>query len=69
MAADLVAIPEIAAILGVSRQRASRIIQTHDDFPAPEAQLSIGKVWRREAVEEWNASHPRAPGQRRTSRG
>jgi len=61
---DLVATPEIAEILGVTRQRASKIIQTHQDFPAPVAELSIGKVWLRSAVEEWSDQWNRAPGRR-----
>ena len=62
MALDVVAIQEIAEMLGVSKQRVSRIIQTHPDFPAPDAELSIGRVWRRHAVEAWIASHPRRTG-------
>jgi hypothetical protein len=46
----------------VTRQRASKIIQTNSDFPAPAAELSIGRVWRREQIEEWNRTHPRRPG-------
>jgi len=64
VSSDLVAIPEIAEILGVSRQRASKIIQTHRDFPRPEAELSIGKVWRRPDIEEWAQRWNRAPGRR-----
>ena len=63
---DMVAIREIADMLGVSTQRVSRIIQTHEDFPAPEAELSIGKVWLRGAVEEWARRWNRAPGRRQS---
>ena len=62
--ARLVDIPEIARMLGVTRQRASRIIQTYDDFPPPLAELSIGRVWFSGDVEEWAQSHPRRPGRR-----
>lgn len=65
MPPDLVAIPEIAEMLGVSRQRASRIIHTHPDFPQPEAELSIGRVWVRSAVEDWARGRDRSPGRRK----
>ena len=48
----LVGVSEIAEMLGVSRQRVNAIVQTHEDFPAPEALLSAGRIWRREAVVE-----------------
>ncbi|MGH2758567.1 MAG: helix-turn-helix transcriptional regulator, partial [Actinomycetota bacterium] len=54
---------EIAVMLGVSRQRVAQLIETYDDFPAPEAELSAGRIWARTAVETWIASHPeREPG-------
>ena len=65
---DMVAIREIADILGVSTQRVSRIIQTHPDFPRPEAELSIGKVWLRPAVEKWAQRWNRSPGRRQVAR-
>ena len=64
MDVELMAIPEIARLLGVSRQRASKIIQTYGDFPDPVADLSIGRVWRRHDVERWERTHPRRPGRR-----
>ena len=54
----LVGTAEIASMLGVSRQRVDRIVATHTDFPAPEAELSAGRIWSREAVESWMARHP-----------
>lgn len=54
----LVGVSELAAILGVSRQRVHQIIEEAKDFPAPEAELSAGKVWSRAAVDAWRASHP-----------
>jgi len=54
---------EIAEILGVTRQRVAQLVETYDDFPAPEVELSGGRVWSRTAVETWIASHPeRGPG-------
>jgi len=59
----LVGTAEIAQMLGVTRQRVDRIASTHSDFPAPEAELSAGRIWSREAVESWMARHPeRKPG-------
>ena len=40
----LVGTAEIASMLGVSRQRVDRIVATHNDFPAPEAELSAGRI-------------------------
>lgn len=64
MSLDLVALPEIAQMLGISRQRASKIMYTHPDFPKPEAELSIGKVWVRSTVDEWARTRSRLAGGR-----
>ena len=45
-------------MLGVSRQRVQQLIN-RKDFPAPEVQLEMGKVWRREQVEAWARDHGR----------
>lgn len=57
MTSHLVGVAEIATILGVSRQRVHQLIEEAKDFPAPEADLSAGKVWSRAAVDAWRASH------------
>jgi predicted DNA-binding transcriptional regulator AlpA len=49
----LVGVQEIAEMLGVTRQRVDEISRTHDDFPAPEATLASGRVWKRADVEAW----------------
>jgi len=49
---ELVALGEIAAMLGVSRQRVGQLAQ-RDDFPKPVAVLSVGRIWERAAVEQW----------------
>ena len=51
---QVVGVPEIAQILGVSRQRVYQLIEAYDDFPAPVATLAVGRIWSREAVEQWN---------------
>src|SRR5207247_2129545 len=48
---------EIAEMLGVSRQRVGQLIETYDDFPKPEVEISGGRVWSRTAVETWIATH------------
>jgi predicted DNA-binding transcriptional regulator AlpA len=54
----LVGMAEIAEMLGVSRQRVGQLIETYDDFPKPEVEISGGRVWSRTAVETWIATHP-----------
>jgi len=43
---ELVGVTEVADLLGVSRQRLSKLRERHE-FPAPVAVLSAGPVWRR----------------------
>jgi predicted DNA-binding transcriptional regulator AlpA len=63
MTQHLLGVAEIAAMLGLTRQRVNQLIQS-DDFPAPEAELSAGRIWARDAIETWVAAHPvRASGQ------
>jgi ATP-dependent Clp protease ATP-binding subunit ClpA/predicted DNA-binding transcriptional regulator AlpA len=63
MTHHLVGMAEIAEMLGVTRQRVSQLIETYEDFPKPEVELSGGRVWSRTAIETWIASHPdRGPG-------
>ena len=57
MTPHLLGVAEIAAMLGLTRQRVNQLIQSAD-FPAPEAELSAGRIWTREAIEAWVASHP-----------
>jgi hypothetical protein len=55
----LVGAQEIAAMLGgVSRQRVNQLA-ARGDFPAPDAVLAMGKVWKREDVEAWARDHGR----------
>lgn len=51
---------EIGRMLGgLSRQRVQQLVN-RPDFPKPDAVLEMGKVWKREDVEEWARSHGRA---------
>jgi len=65
MSLELVSIPEIAKMLGVSRQRVHQLIQQYDDFPKPVAELAIGRVWDHATVANWNDTHPRPTGRPR----
>ena len=62
MAHDLVSVPEVAQILGVSHQRVHQLIHAYPDFPEPEAVLAVGRIWKREDIVAWAESHPRKRG-------
>jgi predicted DNA-binding transcriptional regulator AlpA len=49
---DLVGVPEIAEMLGVSRPSVWRYVR-RDDFPAPDAEVSGKRLWKRITVERW----------------
>lgn len=56
----IVGAAEIGRMLGgVSRQRVQQLIN-RKDFPKPEAELEMGKVWARESVVTWARDHGRA---------
>ena len=44
---------------GISRQRAYQLT-SQDDFPKPEADLAMGKVWSSDKVRRWAREHGRA---------
>lgn len=43
-------------MLSVSRQRVAQLAGVAG-FPAPEAELSAGRVWSRASIQEWIATH------------
>jgi predicted DNA-binding transcriptional regulator AlpA len=53
MTQDLVGVAEVAAMLGISRQRVHRLSRADPDFPEPAAVLSAGVIWERKAIEQW----------------
>jgi predicted DNA-binding transcriptional regulator AlpA len=57
----LVGTAEIAAMLGVSRQRVHQLT-ARDDFPQPVAVLASATIWEREAVEAWARDTGRVRG-------
>ena len=56
----LIGAAEIARMLGVSRQRVQQLV-AKPDFPRPEAELAMGKVWSTDAVREWARESGRLP--------
>jgi hypothetical protein len=51
---------ELAELLGVTRQRVDQLARA-EGFPAPAAELAIGRVWDRTAVIEWAKAVGRLP--------
>lgn len=54
-------------MLDVSRQRVNQLAD-EDDFPQPEADLEMGRVWSREDIEDWAKAkgrrlNPEPPGE------
>jgi len=67
---DVVGAPEMAQMLGVSRQRVYQLIDSYPDFPPPLAKLAVGRIWSRSSIEEWNRLHDDRPtGKHRTIAG
>ena len=63
-AGSVVGLQEVAAMLGVTHQRADQIAKAYDDFPEPLAVLAVGRIWSRDAVEQWVSAHPVRPAGR-----
>ncbi|MDN5917786.1 MAG: helix-turn-helix domain-containing protein [Pseudonocardia sp.] len=61
-APELLSTPDVAELLGVSRQRVHQLHTGHRDFPAPYARLGAGPIWARQAVEAFDRSWTRKPG-------
>lgn len=64
---DLVSGPEIAQILGVSRQRVHQLATEHVRFPAPLYRLGAGSLWVRQAIETFADGWERKPGRPRAT--
>ncbi len=60
MTHHLVGVAEIAAMLGVSRQRVDELAKSGAGFPQPAAVLTAGRIWEREDVEAWARETGRA---------
>ena len=56
---DLIGVPEVAGILGVSRQRADELSRRRD-FPEPYAIIGARtRAWKRTDVEAWAKANGR----------
>lgn len=62
----LVAVPDIAELLGVTRQQAYRLT-SREGFPKPALEPRTGPLWTRAAVEAWNEVTERRTGRPRTA--
>jgi predicted DNA-binding transcriptional regulator AlpA/predicted RNA-binding Zn-ribbon protein involved in translation (DUF1610 family) len=61
---ELVAVPDIAELLGVTRQQAHRLAN-REGFPPPALTPRTGPLWNRAAVESWNERTERHKGRPR----
>jgi predicted DNA-binding transcriptional regulator AlpA len=52
---------DVAALLGVSRQRVGQLARDDPTFPRPVTQGSGGPIWYRAGVEVWAAGHRKVP--------
>lgn len=51
---DLLGAAEIAALLGVSRQRVTQLTNT-PGFPTPALRLKMGTLWHGQDIRDWAA--------------
>lgn len=59
---ELVGLAEIAAILGVSKQRVRELAAQDDTFPQPVAELIGGAIYVKSMIEEYKRQSTRQPG-------
>lgn len=50
---EVLGVTEVAALLGISRQRVDVLSHSDPDFPEPMAVLGRGRVWQRDDIVEW----------------
>jgi predicted DNA-binding transcriptional regulator AlpA len=55
----VVARAEISRMLGVGKARVTQMV-AEPGFPAPVAQLTVGRVWLYRDIEEWARGHGRS---------
>jgi predicted DNA-binding transcriptional regulator AlpA len=58
---ELVSIGEIAELTGLA-MRTIYAYRQSGKLPAPDFELSVGPVWKRETIEQWNRDRNRKPG-------
>jgi predicted DNA-binding transcriptional regulator AlpA len=59
---ELLAATDVAALLGISRQRVHQLHTDKAEFPAPYVELGSGPVWTRPSIEHFNRVWTRKPG-------
>ncbi len=57
---ELMGTSEVAALLGISRQRVL-VIARQTGFPKPLAVLKMGNVWRGTDIKDWQAARRDTP--------
>ncbi len=62
----LMGVHEVAAYLGIGRQRVHQLRKEHNDFPTPAA-LSCGHVFFTTEIEAWKTAHPNRTAGRHTT--
>ncbi len=62
---DLVTVPDVADMLGVTQQRVRVLAAENKNFPRPAYELRIGKVWLRAAIVKFADEWERKPGRPR----
>jgi hypothetical protein len=64
---EVVSVPEVAEILGVSPQRVHELAAGHAGFPEPVYELRTGRLWLRDAIEAFAQRWERKPGRPRAA--
>ena len=59
---EVVSAPEVAAMLGVSRQRVHQLFSDNRWFPRPLFRLGSGPIWSVEAIRSFDSRWTRKPG-------
>ncbi len=59
---QLVSVPEVAEVLGVSAQRVHELARGTRGFPLPVYELRTGKLWLRDAIVAFSERRDRKPG-------
>ena len=54
----MVGVTEIGELLGVSRQRVDQLARS-EGFPEPIGEIRAGRIWSRQAVEDWARANGR----------
>lgn len=60
----LLSSPDVAEMLGVSRQRVHQLDRGHPQFPPPYARLGAGPIWTLPQIEHFAKIWDRRPGRR-----